>query len=215
MAACGFAEEALFTGWICAILAFSLVLISSGIGWFYVCYLFGLVSCGGSSALRRPEGNNMVHQRVQGDTVILWVASLWQRRRVVYDSGRTWGPFLPLCLSPVTASRFALGLFFLPSLSFECLVLEFILKFSCLREFSDGFWGGHPSIFQRLSVVGSLSLRLSCGRLFSKTYFGSQLPNPKVLVIWLFMWLWFKLLFLQVSFHLVCEAVSIQSHVLV
>ncbi|CAN7109168.1 unnamed protein product [Brassica rapa subsp. narinosa] len=34
MAACGFAEEALFTGWICAILAFSLVLISSGIGWF-------------------------------------------------------------------------------------------------------------------------------------------------------------------------------------
>ncbi|CAG7886987.1 unnamed protein product [Brassica rapa] len=79
MAACGLAEEALFTGWICAILAFSLVLISSGIGWFYVCYLFGLVSCRGSSALRRPEGNNMVHQRVQGDTVIVWGSHLFGR----------------------------------------------------------------------------------------------------------------------------------------
>ncbi|CAN7070750.1 unnamed protein product, partial [Brassica oleracea var. botrytis] len=68
---------ALFTGWICAILVFSLVLISSGFGWFYVCYLFRLVSCGGSSARRHPGGINMVHQRVQGDTVVVWGSHLF------------------------------------------------------------------------------------------------------------------------------------------
>ncbi|CAN6920100.1 unnamed protein product [Brassica oleracea] len=98
MGACGFAEEAL------SILVFSLVLISSGFGWFYVCYLFRLVSCGGSLARRLPGGINMVHQRVQGDTVVVWGSHL----------------FVSLRHGFAVCSRVV----FLRSLSFECLLVS-------------------------------------------------------------------------------------------
>lgn len=89
------------------------------LGGFMCVICFAWCLAGGSLARRHPGGINMVHQRVQGDTVVVWGSHL----------------FVSLRHGFAVCSRVV----FLRSLSFECLVLAFILKFSCLREFSDGF----------------------------------------------------------------------------